>query len=77
MSVFTLAKWGNATGVRIPKPFLKQLGLEAGDKVNITLEKNGLVISKTGPSLENTLEGDTTSNRHEEHFKKPYGKEVL
>lgn len=77
MSVFTLTKWGNATGVRIPKPFLKQLGLEAGDKVNITLEKNELVISKTSPSLEDMLEGYTASNRHEEHFKEPYGKELL
>ena len=77
MSFFTLAKWGNATGVRIPKPFLKQLRLEAGDKVNITLEKNELVISKADPSLEDMLEGYTASTRHEEHFKEPYGKEAL
>ena len=46
MSVTTLSKWGNAIGLRIPQPFLKQLGLQAGDKVNVTLEKEGLVISK-------------------------------
>lgn len=77
MSVFTLTKWGNATGVRIPQSFLKQLGLEAGDKVNVTLEKNGLVISKKDPSLEDMLAGYTALNRHEEHFKESYGKEFL
>lgn len=77
MSVLTLTKWGNATGVRIPQPFLKQLGLEAGDKVNVTLEKEGVVISKTGPSLAEMLKGYTALNRHEEHFKEPYGKELL
>lgn len=77
MSVTTLTKWGNATGFRIPQAFLKQLGLEAGDKVNVTLEKNGLVILKTGPNLEDLLRGYTALNRHEEHFKEPYGEELL
>ena len=77
MSVTTLTKWGNATGFRIPQPFLKQLGLQAGDKVNVTLAEEGLVISKTGPSLDDLLLGCTAANRHEEHFKEPYGQELL
>ena len=77
MTTATLTKWGNATGFRIPQPFLKQLGLQAGDKVNVTLSEEGLVISKTGPSLEDLLKGCTTLNRHEEHFKDPDGEELL
>lgn len=77
MSLTTLSKWGNATGFRIPQAFLKQLGLEAGDKVNVTLENDGLVISKAGPTLEDLLKGCTTLNRHEEHFKVPFGKELI
>lgn len=77
MSLTTLSKWGNATGLRIPQSFLKQLGLEAGDKVNVTLEDNGLVISKAGPTLEDLLKGYTVLNRHEEHFKEPFGEELI
>lgn len=77
MSLTTLSKWGNATGLRIPQSFLKQLGLEAGDKVNITLEKNGLVISKMGPTLEDLLKGCTALNRHGEHFKDSVGEELI
>ncbi|NLJ50590.1 MAG: AbrB/MazE/SpoVT family DNA-binding domain-containing protein [Alcaligenaceae bacterium] len=77
MSEATLTKWGNATGLRIPQPFLKQLELQAGDKVNVTLKKEGLVISKIGPTLEDLLQGCNDSNRHEEFFKEPYGKEML
>lgn len=77
MSLTTLSKWGNATGFRIPQAFLKQLGLEAGDKVNIILEKDGLVISKAGPTLEDLLKGYTTLNRHEEHFKVQFGQEII
>lgn len=77
MTQATLSKWGNATGFRIPQPFLKQLGLQAGDKVNVSLEKEGLVISKIGPSLEDLLKGCTRLNRHEEHFKEPYGEELI
>ncbi len=77
MTQATLNKWGNAIGFRIPQAFLNQLGLQAGDKVNITLENEVLVISKAGPTLEDLLSGITTSNRHEEHFKQRLGKELL
>lgn len=77
MSEATLTKWGNAVGFRIPQAFLKQLDLQAGDKVNVTLAKEGIVISKIGPSLEDLLKGCTVSNRHEEYFKDPHGEELL
>lgn len=77
MSTITLSKWGNALGVRIPQAFAKQLKLSPGDKVNITLENNELVISKQGPTLQDLLAGCTSSNQHQEHFEVPMGKEIL
>ena len=77
MSATTLTKWGNATGLRIPQAFLKQLGLQAGDKVNVTLMEEGLVISKIGPTLEDLLKGCTPKNHHEEYFEAPFGKEII
>lgn len=77
MSATTLTKWGNATGLRIPQAFLRQLGLQAGDKVNVTLKEEGLVISKTAPTLEDLLKGCTPQNRHEEYFNEPFGKEII
>ena len=77
MSATTLTKWGNATGLRIPQAFLKQLGLQAGDKVNVTLKDEGLVISKAGPTLEDLLEECTPQNRHKEYFNEPFGKEMI
>ena len=28
-----IGKWGNGAGLRIPQPFMKQLGLSIGDEV--------------------------------------------
>jgi antitoxin MazE len=35
---------GNSSGVIIPKPILKQIGLEAGDDLDLTLDRDRIVL---------------------------------
>jgi len=54
MSTTTLSKWGNGQGILLPKRFCEQLGLKAGDKVQITAEKKRIIIEPS--DNEHTLE---------------------
>ena len=47
MSTVTLSKWGNGQGILIPKRFREQLGLKAGDRVSISMEKERIVIERS------------------------------
>jgi antitoxin MazE len=42
--MFTITKWGNSQGVRIPKKFLEEVGLKVGEKVDIKIEDGKIVI---------------------------------
>ncbi|MBT0725732.1 AbrB/MazE/SpoVT family DNA-binding domain-containing protein [Rosenbergiella sp. S61] len=73
-----ISKWGNAAGLRIPQPFLKQIGLGIGDSVELKVTAdNCLVIKKTGPSLADMLSRCTPENSHMEYFCEPIGKEII
>ncbi|WP_096991588.1 AbrB/MazE/SpoVT family DNA-binding domain-containing protein, partial [Klebsiella pneumoniae] len=50
-----IGKWGNGAALRIPQPFMKQLGLSIGDVVNFRVTERDLVITKAGPTLEELL----------------------
>lgn len=39
-----LRKLGNSSAVIIPKPILKQIGLEAGDDLDMSLDENRIVL---------------------------------
>ena len=39
-----IQKWGNSLGLRIPKSFAAQAGVEAGSEVDLSLEDGELVI---------------------------------
>ena len=39
-----ITKWGNSQGIRIPKKYLKQLGLKVGNKVELRIENGNLII---------------------------------
>ena len=41
-----LKKIGNSSGVIIPKPLLAQIGVQAGDAVDIAVEDGKLIIAK-------------------------------
>ncbi len=42
-------KFGNSAGVIIPKPFLAELGAEAGDSVEMRIEGGKLIIERAKP----------------------------
>jgi len=43
--MFTITKWGNSQGIRIPKKYLEELGLKVGEKVDIKIENGKIVIT--------------------------------
>lgn len=40
----TISKWGNSQGLRFPKDIMKDLHLAIGDKVNIFIQDNKVII---------------------------------
>jgi antitoxin MazE len=40
-----LRKMGNSSGVIIPKPILNELGVKAGDKIEMTLEAGRVILA--------------------------------
>lgn len=38
--------WGNSQGLCIPKDFLRQLGLNVHDRVEVTIENDHIIIRK-------------------------------
>ena len=64
-----IQKWGNSLGLRIPKSFAKQAGVEAGSEVDLSVEGSDLVVrSKRHPryQLAELLRGVTARNLHKE-----------
>ena len=63
----TLQKWGNSYAVRIPKSFIKEVGLEVHADIELTLEDGRLIIQPVPeevPSLEELVAGITAENIH-------------
>ena len=75
-----VAKWGNSTGVRIPKQVLRQAQIEEGDEVLVEAEAPGVIrmhLAHTPATLEDLVARITPANRHSEVFwGSPRGKEV-
>ncbi|MEO8275135.1 MAG: AbrB/MazE/SpoVT family DNA-binding domain-containing protein [Thermoanaerobaculia bacterium] len=75
-----IQKWGNSLGLRIPKPFADEVGLEEQGEVELTLVRGTLVIRPILPpafTLEGLLSGVTKRNRHDEvESGAPVGREV-
>ena len=75
-----IRRWGNSLGLRIPKPFAEEAGIEADSTVELSLEDGNLVVRPRRLrtlSLEALLAGVTRANRHEAiDFDAPVGKEV-
>lgn len=40
----TVSKWGNSAGLRLPKSIVNQLGVSAGDKLDVRLDKGRIII---------------------------------
>ena len=51
-----ISKWGNSKGVRIPKPYLENLGLKENDVVDIEVSNNIIMIKKSHQRKRKTIE---------------------
>jgi antitoxin MazE len=74
-----ISKWGNSLAVRLPKPFVDELGLSDGAEVEIVLRDGRIVLTAAGREygLEELAEGITPENRPTEtDWGRPQGREV-
>lgn len=72
-------KWGNSLALRIPKSFAVETKIDNGTTVEITLEKDGIIMrpAKEEVTLDDLLAGVTEENLHSEtDFGSPEGNEV-
>lgn len=73
-------KWGNSLGLRIPKPFAQDAGVEQGSAVDLSISDGRLIVApvrKRKLRLKDLLKGVKKSQLHrEESFGKPMGREV-
>lgn len=52
----TINKWGNSHGLRLSQAVMKALNAETGDKVNLTIEGDKVIITKVKPEKDLTFE---------------------
>lgn len=62
----TLDRWGNSLGIRVPKALAEAVGLQAGDRVDISVERGKVIIQPARPRyyLDELLAGITPENQH-------------
>ncbi len=73
-----VGKWGNSLAVRIPGAYAKDLGLQEGMELQVTVVDGGLLLrpEKKEFSLEELVEGITPENLHREtDWGSPRGRE--
>lgn len=63
-----IQKWGNSLGLRIPKVILDELGIRNGDKVNLSIEDDHIVIKK------NKYNEFSIKDMAEQLYRKPFSK---
>jgi len=64
-----ILKWGNSLGLRIPKSFAEEAGVQAGSAVDLSLHDGRLVVRAVlskSYRLEDLLSGVRKGNLHEE-----------
>jgi len=75
-----IQKWGNSLALRIPKSFALNVNLKQNELVDISIDKDKIIISPIAPkkySLEDLLEGVSENNLHGEFDTgAPAGKEI-
>ena len=74
-----LSKWGNSLGLRLPKSVAREVQLDEGDMVQVTVDNGTIVIRPTRPrySLHDLVRRITPKNRHHESdWGGPVGDEV-
>ena len=75
-----IQRWGNSLGLRIPRSFAEEAGVEAGSQVDISVRDGDLVVSaakRRTYRLSELLAKVTTKNLHGEvDTGEPIGREV-
>lgn len=76
-----IQKWGNGTGIRLPKKVLEAADWDEGQTVTVDVQEDKIVLSPvkkvTKVTLEDLLEGVTPENVHGEvDWGEPHGKEI-
>ncbi len=75
-----IKKWGNSLALRIPKSFALNANLRQNELVNLTIDKERIIITPIGEkeySLDELLESVSESNLHSEFDTGvPVGKEI-
>ena len=78
--VTKIQKWGNSLGLRIPKSFAKEAGVEEGSAVDLSIEGGNLVIKTVRPlryELGDLLSDIRKDNLHDEiSTGQPVGREA-
>ncbi len=73
-------KWGNSIALRIPKSFAKQISVEKGSSVDLSVQDGKLVIEpvkQESYELKELLSEVKETNLHQEYLTdKPRGKEL-
>lgn len=57
----TVQRWGNSSGLRIPKPLLEALGIRENDRVELTQSADTITIKKAVAAPHKTLEERLTA----------------
>ncbi len=75
-----IQKWGNSLGLRIPKSFAEQAGVEAGSEVDLSVKDGELIVrARRFPryDLKQLLQTVTAKNVHGEiETGEPVGREA-
>ncbi len=78
--ILKVKKWGNSLAIRIPKSFAKEINLDSGTKINLTLENGRLIIEPLKQkeyNLNDLLLEVNEDNIHSEYSSgDPKGKEI-
>jgi antitoxin component of MazEF toxin-antitoxin module len=62
----SVAKWGNAPAIRIPKSVMSEANLREGDAVEFEVKSPGIIVvraSHSQPTLQDLIAGITPRNR--------------
>lgn len=55
MTTAVIGRWGNANALRLPLPFCQQIGIEAGSRVNLSVEGSRIIVEASDEAY--TLKG--------------------
>jgi antitoxin MazE len=75
-----IQRWGNSLGLRIPRSFAEEAGVEAGSQVDLSVQDGDLIVraaKRRKYQLSELLKKITTKNLHGEvDTGEPVGREV-